>query len=169
MRRTLEERARALAQPLRAEKPADDLEMVVMALGAERYGVDTHHVPEVLVLAHLAPIPGTPAFWSGLVNVRGILYPVLDLRRYLSLPPRDTTEARRSLVLVSGGGRTIGIVVDDVPEVRRVPTTAFGPPLAGTPEVAGGIVRGITKDLLIVLDVEALLADSTLAVREEPS
>jgi purine-binding chemotaxis protein CheW len=169
MRRTLEERARALAQPLHAEKPADTLEMVVMALGAERYGVDTQHVREVLVLAHLAPVPGTPAFWSGLVNIRGILYPVLDLRRYLALPEGDTAEARRSVVLVSGVGRTIGIVVDDVPEVRRVPTTAIGAPLAGTPEAVSEIVRGVTEDLLTILDVGALLTDSTLAVREEPA
>jgi purine-binding chemotaxis protein CheW len=168
-RRILEERAQALARPLRAEEPADTLEMVVMALGPERYGVDTKRVREVLVLTDLAPVPGTPAFWSGIVNVRGTLYPVLDLRRYLSLLEGDPLEGSRSVVLVSGAGRTIGIVVDDAPEVRRLPAAAIGPPLAGTPEAAPEIVRGVTEDLLTVLDVEALLADSTLVVREEPS
>jgi purine-binding chemotaxis protein CheW len=169
MRRVLEERARALARPLRAEEPADTVEMVVMVLGPERYGVDTQYVREVLALADLAPVPGTPAFWAGIVNVRGTLYPVLDLRRYLALPDGDTAEGPGIVVLVSGAGLTIGIAADDAPEVRRVPAAAIGPALAGTPEAARATVRGLTDDLLTVLDIEALLADSTLVVREEPT
>src|SRR5579859_3819889 len=85
----LAERAHALAQPLLTDEPADTVEMIVMVLGRERYGVETRCVKEILGLAELAPVPGTPAFWRGIVNVRGTLYPVLDLRRYLSLPADD--------------------------------------------------------------------------------
>jgi purine-binding chemotaxis protein CheW len=169
LRRVLEKRARALARPLRAEEPADTVELVVMVLGPERYGVNTEHVREVLALADLTRVPGTPAFWAGIVNVRGTLYPVLDLRRYLTLPDGDAAEGPVTVVLVFGAGVTIGIKVDDAPEVRRVPAAAIGPALAGTPEAARVTVRGVTDDLLGVLDIEALLANSTLVVREEPT
>jgi purine-binding chemotaxis protein CheW len=167
-RRRLEERAQALARPRPADEPADTVEMIVMALGPERYGIDTRCVREVLVLADLAPVPGTPAFWSGIVNVRGTLYPVLDLRRYLSLPDGDAVEGSRTVVLIAGAGLTVGVVADDAPEVQRVPAAAIGPPLVGTPEAARRTVRGVTEDLLTVLDVETLLADTRLAVNEEP-
>lgn len=168
-RRILEQRARALARPPAAEEPAGTIEMVVLALGSERYGVDAQHVREVLVLAGLAPVPGTPAFWSGLVNVRGTLYPVLDLRRYLSLPDAPAADRPGSVVLVCGARLTIGIAVDGTPETRRVPTAAIGPALSGVPQALRAAVRGVTDDLLTVLDVEALLADPTLVVRKEPA
>lgn len=166
-RRTLAERALVLARPLLAAGPADTVEMVVMALGTERYGVDTQHVREVLALADLAPVPGTPAFWSGVFNVRGTLYPVLDLRRYLSLPDGAAADPSRSVVLVCGAGLTVGLLVDGTPEVLRVPPVAIGPALAGMSRAARETVLGVTDNLLNVLDVEVLLADSTLVVREE--
>lgn len=169
VRRTLEQRAHALARPPADEEPAGTIEMVVLAVGGERYGVDAQHVREVLVLTGLAPVPGTPAFWSGLVNVRGTLYPVLDLGRYLSLPDAPAAERRRSVVLISGTRLTIGMAVDGTPETRRVPTASIGPALAGVSQALRTAVRGVTDDLLTVLDVEVLLADPTLVVRKEPA
>ncbi len=85
VRQVLEERARALARPPEDQADGDALELVVLAVGAERYGVDVRQVREVRPLAGLAPVPGTPACWVGLVNLRGSLCPVLSLRRYLRL------------------------------------------------------------------------------------
>jgi purine-binding chemotaxis protein CheW len=165
----LAKRAHALAQPLLPDEPADTVEMVVMVLGRERYGVDTRCVKEILGLADLAFVPGTPAFWRGIVNVRGTLYPVLDLGQYLSLPDEDAAEGPGTIVLVAGAGLTVGIVVDHVPGVQRVPAAAVRPlVLAGAPDTDRESMRGVTDDLLTVLDVEALLGDSKLAVREDP-
>jgi len=166
-RRILEERAAVLARPLRAEEPAGTVELVVLALGPERYGVEAQRVREVLPLADLAPVPGAPSVWRGIVNVRGTLYPVLDLRRYLSLPDREHADRPEKVVLVLGASLTIAIAVDDVPEIRRLPAAAIGPALAGPSESARESVQGVTDDLLTVLDVEALLADPMLVVREE--
>lgn len=167
MSRILEERAHLPARPLLAQEPSDTIEMVVMALGPERYGVDSRQVREVLSLADLAPVPGISAFWSGIVNVRGTLYAVIDLRRYLSLAADETTDGPNTVVLVSGAQFTIGLGVDDALGIRRVRASDVGPSLAGTAWIEGQIVRGITDDLLTVLDVDALVADSALHVREE--
>jgi purine-binding chemotaxis protein CheW len=167
--RIMEERARVLAQPLQAEEPADTLELVVLTLGPERYGVDSRRAREVHLLADLAPVPGTPPFWAGVVNVRGTLYPVLDLHRYLELPVVEAGERQKKVVLVSGSSLTVGLLVDDAPAIRRVPATAVGPSLEGTSEAARRIVRGVTDDLLTVLDIDALLSDPILTIKEGSS
>ena len=83
VRRVLEERARALARAPDDQADGDAVELVVLTVGAERFGVDVRLVREVRPLAGLAPVPGTPGWWSGLVNLRGGLCPVLSLERYL--------------------------------------------------------------------------------------
>jgi chemotaxis signal transduction protein len=77
-----------LAQPPDAPIAGEMLELVILALGNERLGVDVRHVQEIQPLGELTPVPGVAAFWVGLINLRGRLYPVLDLRRYLGLPQR---------------------------------------------------------------------------------
>jgi purine-binding chemotaxis protein CheW len=167
--RIMEERARVMARPLQAEEPEDTLELVVLTLGPEAYGLDARRAREVHPLADLAPVPGTPPFWAGIVNVRGTLYPVLDLHRYLELPEAAASEGDGKVLLVSGSSLTVGLLVDDAPGIRRVAVSTVGPPLGGTSEATRRIARGITDDLLTVLDVDALLSDPRLTLKEESS
>jgi purine-binding chemotaxis protein CheW len=167
IQRVLEARAKTLARPLDLEEAPDTVELIVMALGQERYGVDTQHVREVLVLADLAPVPGSAPFWAGIINVRGTLYPVLDLRRYLGLPDGPARDGPSIVVLISAGGLTIGLAADDAPEVRSVPAGAIRSPLAGASRAAHVVAQGITDDLLTVLDAGLLLEDPALVAREE--
>ena len=172
-RRVLEERARALCRPLQVEdEPGETVELVVLSLGQERYGVDVSHVVEIQPLPNLTPVPGISPVWAGLVNLRGSLCPVLDLRRYLSMQAQDGVDGGNGdgkLVLVSGAGLSVGLLVDEVPGVRRVPAAEIGPALSAAPGGSSEIVRGLTADLVTVLDVEAMLRDRSLAVRHEPS
>lgn len=160
----LEERARALARPVEAGEPEETVPLVVLAVGGERYGVEIRHVREVHSFSAPTPVPGTPPFWRGLVNARGGLYPALDLRRYLGLPE---PEGPGRMVLVAGAGLVVGLMVDDVPEVREVPLSDIRPPLGAVPGPMQRVVRGVTPDLLSVIDLEALLADPQLAVDDE--
>jgi purine-binding chemotaxis protein CheW len=169
VRRILEERARALAGPLLAEEAVDTVDLVVLTVGPERYGVDADLVGEVRPLADLTPVPGTPPCWAGIVNVRGTLYPVLDLRRYLDLAPVETGDRQPKVVLVSAAGLTVGLLVEDASGVRPVPAEAIAPPLGGASEAVTATVRGVTDDLLAILDVETLLADPRLVVKEVPT
>jgi len=168
-RRILEERARELARPMQKDEEEEASSLLILAVGVERYGIDINTVGETRPLAGLAPLPHAPPFWKGLVNVRGRLCPVLDLGRYLqvpepespSLPPRD----RRMLVVVTALGLTVGLIVDAVGEIRRVP---MGSVKASAAESLGGgatAILGVTDDLISVLDVEALLADPSLIVQ----
>lgn len=176
-RQVLEERARALARPLEPDDDPGAAEVVVMEVGPERYGVDAERVLEVRHLAKLAPVPrmltmSTPRAWAGVVSIRGTLYPVLDLRRYLSLPPGEhegPDQAPRKVVVVSGPAFPAGLMVDEAAGVRRVAAADIGPPLAGASETIRGAVRGVTADVLTILDVDALLSDPRLVVKETPT
>ena len=91
------------------------------------------------------------------------MYPVLDLRRYLGLPGQCADEPK--VALVSDGGLSIGLLVDDVEEVRHVAVDDINPPVAH----GGGraeVVRGVTSDMLSVLDLHALVCDQALVVED---
>jgi len=163
--RILEERAHALAQVPSADTAQDERELVVLALGAERYGLDILQVQSIQPLAGLARVPGLPPFWAGLVNLRGRLYPVLNLARYLALPSQPAEDGK--VVVVAAAGLSVALWVDDVLEIRRVPQQQIGAPLADTATAAqrGPGVRGVTPDLLVVLDLDVLLGDARLVVQ----
>jgi purine-binding chemotaxis protein CheW len=167
VRRLLDERARALAAPVHEPESDEALELVVLALGRERYGVDVRLVREVQPVASVTPVPSVPSVWAGLMNVRGSLYPVLDLGRFLELP--DGRADRPRAVLVASGRSALALLADDVPEVRRVAVSAVNPPFAGTAGPRGELVTGVTDDLLSVLDLAPLFEESRLIVRDEVS
>jgi chemotaxis signal transduction protein len=159
----LRERARALAREVSREDPARTRQLVVVVVAGERYGIDVHHVREVHPRAQIVPLPGTPPSWTGLMNLRGTTYPVLDLARFLGLPSEGDGQ---KVVLVSHGPITVALLVDRVLEVLRVPVSdirsPFGPPSGGHE----GVVTGLTQDLLSLLDVPAMLGNPALAVGE---
>jgi purine-binding chemotaxis protein CheW len=161
----LEERAQALARVPAAEAARHEAELVVLALGPERYGVDILQVQTIQALTGLARVPGLPPFWAGLVNLRGRLYPVLNLRRYLALPGQPAEDGK--VVLVAAANLSVALWVDDVLEIRRVPLEQIGAPLADAATAAqrGAGVRGVTPDFLVVLDLDILLGDPRLLVQ----
>ncbi len=163
--RVLEERARQLARPPEREAPADVTRLVVLQIGEERYGIDIRHVLEIRPVFGLAHIPGLPGFWRGVVNLRGNLCPVLDLRLFLGLK-HDGDAREGKVVVASAHGVTIGLLADSVPEVRGVLESEIRPRVADA-ERSSEILRGVTSDLMSVLDAESLVADTRLVVEQE--
>lgn len=161
----LQERARQLAIPHSRQDEGEKLKMLVLQLGLEEYGILIDYVEEIRPLNTITPIPGTPSFWAGLVNLRGHLYPVLDLADYLELPIAiNTSDAK--IVLVSASGLKIALLVDDVLEIRPILPTEIGPTLKNSGANQGGMIRGLTASLLSVLDLEVLFLDARLVVQE---
>ena len=161
----LAERARGLAIASKAETVVEDMAVVVLRVGKEIYGVEMRFVNAVRPLDNVTLLPGTPAFYAGLVNLRGRIYPVLDLRRYLGLAESGVVE-KGKLVLVAAAGLTLCLRVDDVLGVRRIVLSEIEPLLEGASD-RRGVVTGVTPDLLSMLDLNALLADPALIVKQE--
>lgn len=167
VRRILGERAAALARPEGEQAaPAEALDLVAFHLAGERYGLEAARVLEVVPWRGLTPVPGLPPVHLGVVNNRGRILPVLDLRRLLGLAGHDLSEAGK-VIAVEGAGMAFGLYADGVIGVLRVDARALAPPPASLPRAELGLLRGITEDLVTVLDAEALARDPRIVVNEE--
>jgi len=159
-------RAAELAESSSNEsQDAEALEALVFALGREHYALPANQVHEVRPLGLLTALPGTPAFLAGLINVRGRIVPVVDLRPLLGL---NTDSPSTSVVLVAHRGGHIGLLVAGRPIVRPLPVADLtDPPPGHLSGIDPTCIRGITPGLVIVLDAERLLADPRLVVHHE--
>lgn len=168
IRRILQKRAAALAKPPDRERGGDARRVLVMHVGDERYGVDVGRVLEIRPIDNLTPVPGLPPIWSGLVNLRGVLYPVLDGPRYLGLETEETPEAPHVVVLANEE-LVIGFLADQIAGLRTVLVEDVKAPLGVDAQAHRKAVSGVTPDLLLLLDVDALLQDPALVVDDEAS
>jgi purine-binding chemotaxis protein CheW len=144
------------------QSSGDEAQLVVFQLGAEFYGVEIARVHEIIRLQTVTRVPRAPVFVEGVINLRGKVIPVVDLRRRFGLPMADHTRASR-IVVVEIGDQVVGVVVDGVSEVLRVNGATVEPP---SPVVAGidsEYIHGIAKlddRLVILLDLDRVLAQS---------
>ncbi len=159
-------RAEELAESSSTERQnPEELAALVFALGAEQYGLPANQVHEVRPLSLLTHLPGTPAFLAGLINVRGRIVPVIDLRPLLGL---NTDSPSTSVVLLAHRSGQIGLLVAGRPTVRPLPVADLtDPPPGHLSGIDSTCIRGITPGLVIVLDAERLLADPRLVVHHE--
>jgi purine-binding chemotaxis protein CheW len=139
----------------------DEFQLVVFELGEERYGLDIATVYEIIRHQPVTAVPQAPSFVEGVINLRGRIIPVVDLRGRFGMLPGSLTKASRIVVCEAAGTR-VGLVVDGVSEVLMVPSDA----IEQTPEVASGYdtqyLRGIAKlgeRLVILLDLTALFGE----------
>jgi purine-binding chemotaxis protein CheW len=154
-----------------AEPGAGSVALLRMAVGDEPYALPISAVREILQTGRLTPVPRTPAFVRGVMNLRGAVVPVLDLRARLS--DRACNAGRRNCIVVaettsmdgSGAARPVGLLVDAVHEVFEVPAASLEPvPALGTaiePRFLRGIARA--RGLVVgVLELSQVLAEPEL-------
>jgi purine-binding chemotaxis protein CheW len=154
-RALLERRARELALPLTDGSEAQPaLDVVVFTLAGVRYGADAHSVVEAIELDQPTRVPCTPPVLLGIVNHRGRVLPVFDLARLLATEPGA---GHAWVVAVEVDGMAFGLGAETVEETLRLRLDELAPAPAGP-------VRGVTDDLLTVLDLEALAVDPRLHI-----
>ncbi|MBI1988570.1 MAG: chemotaxis protein CheW [Betaproteobacteria bacterium] len=166
-KRILKARARALArEPAKDEADGDYIEVVEFVLAYEQYAVETRHVREIHPLEHLTPLPCTPAFVLGIVNVRGEILSVIDLRKFFDLPEKGLTDLNKVIVLESGP-MVFGILADAVIGAKRIRLAGIQPSLPTLTGVREAYLKGVTAERTVILDAEKLLADETIVVQEQ--
>jgi purine-binding chemotaxis protein CheW len=148
-----------------AEKPtaagsgrSGELQIVVCELADEHYGLDIARVYEIIRHQPITPVPRAPSFVKGVINLRGRIIPVVDLRGRFGMAAVDATKESRIVVAESGSTR-VGLIVDSVSEVLLLPLDS----VEATPEVAAGddaeYLRGIAKlgdRLVLLLELDGL-------------
>jgi len=143
------------------KKMTEEEQLVSFKIENEEFGVNIEEVQEIIRLPEITRVPQAPFFVEGVINLRGNIIPVIDLRKRFELDATSKTNATR-IVVSNVNGKTTGIIVDSVSEVLRLPKDAIEPP----PPIIAGIeakyLRGIGKlddgkRLLILLDLKEIL------------
>jgi purine-binding chemotaxis protein CheW len=164
VKQILEERAKALARPLDSAPTATAmLDLLVFSLAGERYGIETEHVLETMSLRELTPVPCTPPLILGVMNHRGRILPILDLRRLLELQGQGVPPGGR-VVAVEAGGMTFGILAEALVGTTQVAAHDVAPPPVSLTEDRQALCKGVTGTMVAVLDVEALAQDPRIMV-----
>lgn len=136
------------------------LQMITFALGSEEYGVDIAEVQEINRMVPITRVPQAPPFMEGVINLRGRLIPIIDLRTRFGMDRSEPTKNTR-IVVTEIRSKRLGMVVDSVYEVLRIPIEQ----IEDTPELVAGVdteyIRGVAKmgeRLIIMLDLARVIS-----------
>ncbi len=145
-----------------AQAIAETVQIVNFRLGDEEFGVDITSVKEITRVTDITRIPESSSFIQGVMNLRGQVIAVIDLAKRFGIPPREELSASARIVVTEIGSHTIGILVDEVPEVAKLAEED----IESAPEAIQGkgerdYIKGIGKlgeRLIVILDLEKVLA-----------
>jgi purine-binding chemotaxis protein CheW len=159
------------ALPLAQQDDVDTIRDMYLTfdIGAEEYGVSIAGVTEIVGIQRIMPIPDMPAYLKGVINLRGKVIPLMDVRLRFAMPERAYDD-RTVIIVMEVDDAPVGLIVDGVREVReispdRIDThTHFG--RGGTPQVIAGIGR-LDEGVAVLLDPAVLVSDSDLALVRE--
>lgn len=142
-----------------------ELKVIVFQLQDEEYGVPVEQVRSIEKVLHITRVPRTESFVKGVINLRGVVTPIIDLRKRFGLAEEDYTENTRIIIVVLED-MEVGLIVDAANDVIDISINSIEPP----PDVVGAIeveyINGIAKldkRLLILLDLEKVLNPEDLA------
>ena len=138
---------------------SDELQMVVFDLATEYYAVDISDVREIIRMQSITRVPGTADYMEGVLNLRGKIAPVVDLRKRLNLRVTEQTKESR-IVVIDIDNKDVGVIVDGVNEVLRIPVSAVEPPAQMIQSGDSIHIKGIAKlqdKLVILLDMDSIL------------
>jgi purine-binding chemotaxis protein CheW len=162
----LRARARSLAARGKNETTSSALlEVVGFMLETEHYGIESRHIREIHPLSEFTPLPCTPAFVLGLVNVRGQILSIINIKKLFDLPEKGLTDLNK-VIIVHAHHMELGILADAILGTRSIALEELHPALPTLTGIRAEYLKGITKDPLVVLDVEKILADGKILVDE---
>ncbi|MGB4701761.1 MAG: chemotaxis protein CheW [Syntrophomonadaceae bacterium] len=148
---------------------ADEIQLVVFTLKQGdtvcEYGVPISQVQEIIPMAKPTRLPQVPDFVEGIINLRGKIIPIIDLKKRFDMEATEITSDTRSVV-VEVSGQTVGIIVDEVSEVLRLSKDNIEPPPAAIGGITAEYLTGVGKledRLLILLDMDKILTEQEKA------
>ena len=137
------------------------LQLVSFMIGQEEFGLEIQCIQEINRMVDITRVPNSPEYVTGVINLRGKVIPIIDLRKRFGFPQKESDKNTR-IIVVELGTMVVGFVVDAVREVIRIPKNITEPP----PSIVAGIgsefitaVAKLENRLLILLDIERILRD----------
>jgi purine-binding chemotaxis protein CheW len=166
-RTILQSRAKRLSQEIERKGTDEEyFEILEFLLAHETYAIETPFIREVYPMTELTPLPCTPAFVFGLINVRGQILTVMDMKKFFDLPEKGITNLNK-VIVVRKDAMELGILADEIIGIRIIPVNDLQPPLLTMTGIHAEYLKGVTGERLIVLDMERFLTDRKLIVQEE--
>jgi purine-binding chemotaxis protein CheW len=139
----------------------DDLiQLCSFALGGEHYVIDIMRIKEIINPVAIRKVPKAPPFVEGVIDLRGAIIPIVDVRKRLGVPVKDDQRGTK-YIIISVAGRIVGLVVDAVREILRVPRSELRPAPALALDERMPVVAGVCShegQLLLLLDLDELLS-----------
>jgi purine-binding chemotaxis protein CheW len=146
-------------------KTSEEQQLVVFTLGNESYAVDINTVKEIIQLQPVTKLPGTPPSVEGIINLRGSVIPIIDLRKRFEMERIERNKETR-IVVVTCANSSVGVIVDSVAQVLRIPRESIEPASNvfsdEKVEYLLGIVK-LTNRLIILLDMDRILTNQELS------
>jgi purine-binding chemotaxis protein CheW len=166
-RAILRERARILAQePLQVVHAEDNLELLAFRLSSEVYAVESQYVREVYPLKDFTHLPGTPPFVLGIINMRGQIFSIVDLKKFFDLPKKGLGQLNK-LIILHDEKMEFAILADDILGIQSIPLSAIQPAPPTVSGIGAQYLRGITDERIIILDTGKILGDGNIIVHQE--
>lgn len=140
-------------------------QFVTFIMGNEVFGVEVLKVQEIIGMTHITHVPNTLPYMKGVINLRGSVVPVIDMRKKIGLEEIEYT-AFTVIIITEVKGRLIGMIVDSVQDVVAIPVEKIQDAIHFTSQVATDYIKGIGQidnNLVIILDVDKLLTTDELA------
>lgn len=137
-----------------------EVKVIVFRLKDEEYGVEVNQVRSIEKLEHITRVPRTPKFVKGVINLRGVVTPIINLRNRFDLEESEYTESTR-VIIVAVGELEVGLIVDAANDVIDIQVDAIEPPPAVVGGVEAAYLRGVAKldkRLLILLNLDKVLS-----------
>jgi purine-binding chemotaxis protein CheW len=149
----------------------DGSQYLTFTLGGEEYGVEILKVQEIKGYSAVTPIPNTPPYVKGVMNLRGTIIPVVDLRAKLSMAEAEYNQFT-VIIVVTVGTKVVGVVVDSVSDVLNIPKTDVQATPDFGAEVDARFINGMAKageKLVVLLDIDRVLRGDELAPLGSPN
>ncbi len=162
----LKARAKLLARETEKELLDQDyLEVVEFLLAYETYGIESAYVREIYPLSEITPLPGTPPFVRGIVNIRGQILSVIDLKKFFELPERGLSDLNK-IIIVQDDNMEFGVLADAVIGIRKLAGGDIETALPTLTGIRAQYLKGVTRERMVILDAAKILSDKNIIISE---
>lgn len=166
VKEVLQQRAAALAVPPKSQNAAENVIHVVgFRMAKERYALERKYVREACLLEELTPLPGAPPFLRGIINFRGQILPVIDIKRFFDLPEPGIGDLH-FVIVVQLNDVIVGILADVIEELRTIQLDAIEPRLPTLTGIRSTYLKGVTGEHVTILDLQKILDDPALVIND---
>lgn len=165
--KTLKERAKFLAREVKEESGGQEyMDIIEFSLGSETYAFETEFVREVYLLNNFTPLPGLPDFILGIINVRGQILSIVDLKKMFDLPASRGLGELNKIIIIQNDKMEFGILADSVIGTHPIPKGSVQESYTGIPGINSGYLKGVTSDHLIILNAKNILEDKKILINQ---